>query len=478
MRVLLVNPDYEIERYMGRHFGRMGWVMPPMGLLYLAAQLEAEGVEVAVYDAQVDERSLDEALGGFEPAIVGITCATALVGSTLEAARIAKERLPGVTVVVGGVHPTVRPDDLLGGPEVDIAVRGEGLHTIVEIARAVASGARQELEDIRGISFRRDGEPVHNPSRPLEPDVDAFPFPARHLVPMEIYRMSPDLSIRPPMDIVFGAYGCPYDCVFCAAQSVMGGSFRARSLDNIFAEIDRVVREQNPRTLLMGDDNFVLSKERTLDFCDRYRARGYHETLPWQVATRVDSVDGEILRAMAQAGCYLVSFGIESGVGRLLDTVEKGAEVGQAETAVRLAKEAGLIVRATFILGLPGETVADSEATIRFSRKLPLDQVRFALATPFPGTKLWEIAMAEGSVETDDWMRLSSMGGYRSDELFYVPKGRDSEELKKLQRRANFGFYFRPRIVAGFARRIRSVDELGDYARGAWGLLKATVAPY
>ncbi|MEX1309669.1 MAG: radical SAM protein [Candidatus Sulfomarinibacteraceae bacterium] len=478
MRVLLVNPDYEIERYMGRHFGRMGWVMPPMGLLYLAAQLEAEGVEVAVYDAQVDERSLDEALGGFEPAIVGITCATALVGSTLEAARIAKERLPGVTVVVGGVHPTVRPDDLLGGPHVDIAVRGEGLHTIVEIARAVASGARQELEDIRGISFRRGGEPVHNPSRPLEPDVDTFPFPARHLVPMEIYRMSPDLSIRPPMDIVFGAYGCPYDCVFCAAQSVMGGSFRARSLDNIFSEIDRVVREQNPRTLLMGDDNFVLSKERTLDFCDRYRARGYHETLPWQVATRVDSVDGEILRAMAQAGCYLVSFGIESGVGRLLDTVEKGAEVGQAETAVRLAKEAGLVVRATFILGLPGETVADSEATIRFSRKLPLDQVRFALATPFPGTKLWEIAMAEGSVETDDWMRLSSMGGYRSDELFYVPKGRDSEELKRLQRRANFGFYFRPRIVAGFVRRIRSLDELGEYARGAWGLLKATVAPY
>jgi len=478
MRVLLVNPDYEIERYMGRHFGRMGWVMPPMGLLYLAAQLEAEGLEVAVYDAQVDERSLDEALGGFEPAIVGITCATALVGSTLEAARIAKERLPGVTVVVGGVHPTVRPDDLLGGTHVDIAVRGEGLHTIVEIARAVESGGWDELEDIRGISFLRGGEPVHNPSRPLEPDVDAFPFPARHLVPMEVYRMSPDLSIRPPMDIVFGAYGCPYDCVFCAAQSVMGGSFRARSLDNIFSEIDRVVREQNPRTLLMGDDNFVLSKERTLDFCDRYRARGYHETLPWQVATRVDSVDGEILRAMAEAGCYLVSFGIESGVGRLLDTVEKGAEVEQAETAVRLAKEAGLIVRATFILGLPGETVADSEATIRFSRTLPLDQVRFALATPFPGTKLWEIAMAEGSVEIDDWMRLSSMGGYRSDELFYVPRGRDSEELKRLQRRANFGFYFRPRIMAGFVRRIRSFDEFSEYARGAWGLLKATVAPY
>ena len=478
MKVLLVNPDYEIERYMGRHFGRMGWVMPPMGLLYLAAQLEVAGIAVSVYDAQIEQRSLADALTEEEPEIVGITCATALVGSTLTAARMVKENLPTSTVVVGGVHPTVRPDDLLRSPEIDIAVRGEGLKTIVEICRAVDSGDGDELRAIAGTSHRLDGELVTNPSRPLEPNVDDFPFPARHLVPMEIYRMSPDLSIRPPMDIVFGAYGCPYDCVFCAAQTVMGGSFRARSLDNIFAEIDQVVREQHPRTLLMGDDNFVLSKERTLDFCDRYTSRGYHKTLPWQIATRVDSVDGEILHAMRKAGCYLVSFGIESAVGRLLDTIEKDAQLGQAETAVRLAKEAGLVVRATFILGLPGETVEDSQSTIQLSRRLPLDQVRFALATPYPGTRLWEIAAAEGSVDIDDWMQLSSMAGYRGEELFYVPEGRDSEELKRLQRQANFGFYFRPRVMLGFAGRIRSFGELGEYARGAWGLLKATVAPY
>lgn len=478
MKVLLVNPDYEIERYMGRHFGRMGWVMPPMGLLYLAAALEREDIEVEVYDAQIEHRSLETALREARPDLVGITCATALVGSTLAAARLVKQTLPDTAVAVGGVHPTVRPDDLVGDPAVDIAVRGEGLETIVEICRALDSGDGTTLRSIAGTSHRLDGELVDNPSRPLEADVDAFPFPARHLLPMEVYRMSPDLSIRPPMDIVFGAYGCPYDCVFCAAQTVMGGSFRARSLDNIFSEIDRVVAEQRPRTLLMGDDNFVLSKERTLDFCARYHERGYDRTLPWQIATRVDSVDGEILDALAKAGCYLVSFGIESAVGRLLETVEKGAEVEQARTAVRLAKKAGLVVRATFILGLPGETRADSEATIRFSRELPLDQVRFALATPFPGTRLWEIAEAEGSVEIDDWMQLSSMGGYREGELFYVPKGRSSAELKKLQRRANFGFYFRPRIVAGFVRRIRSFDELGEYARGAWGLLRATVAPY
>ena len=151
-------------------------------------------------------------------------------------------------------------------------------------------------------------------------------------------------------------------------------------------------------------------------------------------------------------------------------------DVFGTETAVRLAKQAGLVVRATFILGLPGETREDSEATIAFAKRLPLDQVRFALATPFPGTKLWEIAMAEGSLEIEDWMALSSMGGYREGELVYVPQGRDSEELKKLQRRANFSFYFRPKIMAGFVKRIRSFDELTDYARGAWGLLASLTA--
>ena len=476
MKVLLVNPDYAIERYMGKHFGRMGWVMPPMGVLYLAAQLEMDGIDVRVYDAQVEQRPLTEVLTDYDPRIVGITCATALVESTFAAARLVKEHKPSTVVLAGGVHPTVRPEEMLRCDEVDVAVRGEGLITQVEIARAVEGNG--DFSQIRGISYRRDGEIVHNPARPLEQNVDSFPFPARHLVPMDAYSMSPDLSLRRPYDIVFGAFGCPFDCVFCAAQVVMGGSFRMRSVDNIMEEIDLVVRNYQPRSLLMGDDNFVISLERTMEFCEKYRARGYHKTLPWQIATRVDSVDREILKALADAGCYLVSFGIESAVPRLLDTVEKGAEPEQAEAAVRWAKEAGLKVRATLILGLPGETREESLETIAFAKRLPIDQVRFALATPYPGTRLWEIALEEGSLRVDDWIELSSMGGYREGDIVYVPKGRGSEELKKLQRQANFGFYFRPRIMLGFASRIRSFEDLNEYARGAWGLLRATVAPY
>ena len=177
---------------------------------------------------------------------------------------------------------------------------------------------------------------------------------------------------------------------------------------------------------------------------------------------------------MKAAGCYLVSFGLESGVDELLRGVDKGLSVAQSEAAVRWAKEAGLLVRATLILGLPGETPQQSAETIDFARRLPLDQVRFALATPFPGTALWDQAVAEGLVHVDDWMSLSLMGGYRDGELPYVPPGREASELKRLQRRANLGFYLRPRIMWGFARRSRSPAELWEYVRAGWGLLRAS----
>ncbi len=475
-KVLLVNPDYDIERYMGRHFGKMAWVMPPMGLLYLAARLEHEGIEVEVFDAQIERRSLKDALVSFAPDIVGLTCASALVESCIAAAKLTKAQDPTTLVIVGGVHPTVRPEDLLSSQNIDVAVRGEGLETIVELAKKAS--VPYDFAAIDGISFRTDGAISHTKNRPLVQDVDSFPFPARHLLPMDQYRMSPDLSLRRPFDIIFTAYGCPYDCVFCGAQTVMGGSFRMRSINNVMDEIDLVINKNKIRSLLVGDDNFMISQERTLEFCDNYASRGHHKTVPWQIATRVDSVDQRSLEAVKNAGCYLVSFGIESGVKRSLNTAEKGIDVETSERAVRLAKEAGLIVRATFILGLPGETRSESLETIRFAQGMPLDQLRFALATPYPGTRLWQIAIDEGAKEIEDWMALSSMAGYRPEELFYVPKGRQSEELKKLQRRANFNFYFRPRIMYGFLKRIRSFEDITEYGRGGWGLLKATLSPY
>lgn len=457
---------------MGRHLARVGWVMPPMGLLYVAAGLEREGHEVEVYDAQIDERPLPQVLESFRPEVVGITCVSALLGSALSAARIVKERFPGIPIVMGGVHPSVRPDDVLASVDVDVAVRGEGVWTMVDLVRAFSSGS--SLSGISGISYRGDGRNVHEPERPAVKDAGLLPFPARHLVDLRQYRMSPDFSVRRPFDILFTAFGCPYHCIFCASQSVIGNIFRSRPIRSVMEELDQSVARHGIRSLLIGDDNFGVRRERALEFCEEYISRGYHKTIPWIVALRVDCVDQEMLAAMKRAGCYLLCFGIESGVPRLLEKLNKGITVEQSERAVRLAKEAGLRARGSFILGIPTETREESLETIRFSRRLPLDQVRFALATPFPGTALWHLAESEGQARVEDWMSLSLMAGYRNGPPPYIPAGRGAEELKRLQRSANLGFFFRPRTVLGFVRRIRRPLDLYESALGAWQLARAS----
>jgi len=473
MKVLLINPHYSIERYMGKHLASVGWVMPPMGLLYVAANLEREGHAVAVYDAQIDARPLDEALKEARPDVVGITCVSALLASALSAARLVKAYARAIRVVAGGVHPSVRPQDLLDSSDVDVVVRGEGIWTMAELVRAFESGS--PIGDIRGIVYKTDGKTIHTPDRPPVRDGDAMPFPARHLVDTRRYRMSPDFSMRRPFDIVFTSFGCPYRCIFCASQSVIGGLFRPRTVLSVMEEIDGMVRRVPIRSLLVGDDNFGVRRERALEFCALYQSRGYHRRIPWQVSIRVDCVDPEMLKAMKRSGCFIVSFGIESGVPRLLEKLRKGITLEQSEAAVRYAKEAGLRTRGTFILGIPTETREESLETIRFSRRLPLDQVRFALATPFPGTELWDIAREEGAPRVEDWMSLSLMAGYRSGPPPYTPVGRDPEDLKRLQRKANFSFFFRPRTVADYLRRARSPRDLAEFARGAWELARASL---
>lgn len=179
-------------------------------------------------------------------------------------------------------------------------------------------------------------------------------------------------------------------------------------------------------------------------------------------------MDEELLRKIRQAGCSILSIGIETGSQRLMDLIDKKLTLSQVEKAVRLIKRAGIRPRASVILGFPTETRAESLETIKFVCRLPLEQAKFSLATPFPGTKLWDIAVKEGRVdpETVDWRRLSLVSGYAEGDPPYYPEGRDPNELKRLQRMANFRFFFRPRIILGYLKRIKSPADIPHFVRG------------
>jgi len=475
VRVLLVNPPYDIKRYMGG-LAKVGWVFPPIGLLYIASYLRKHqpAWDVRIYDSQVAEQDFREYFDDLRPDIVGITCQSALVYSTLETAHIVKQGNPQTLVAIGGVHASLRPQDLLGSEYVDLVVRGEGEETFLEIGAAFQE--QGSFAGIPGISYRGLSELIHNPDRPISADLDSYPMPALDLVPIERYRISPDMRTGSRLGLIITSRGCPYDCMFCANKLLTKRTYRLRSIPSVIEEIDYYLEHYRINQLMIFDDNFAVDKKRTLELCAEFVRRGYPAKFNWWTEARVDVLDEEILTAMKRAGCSIISLGLESGNQRLLDLIKKNITLEQTRKTVELIHAAGIKSRASFILGLPSETRDESRQTIRFAYSLPLDQVRFSIATPFPGTELWDIAVQEGRIDPEniDWTKLSLMGGYADFLPLYYPEGRSAEEMKRLQKRANLFFFLRPRIIWGYINRIKSREDFFNIFMGFFHLVKAT----
>jgi anaerobic magnesium-protoporphyrin IX monomethyl ester cyclase len=474
--ILLVNPPYDIKRYMGG-LAKVGWVFPPVGLLYIAAYIRKlnPSWDVKIYDSQVETQDFRELLEQLRPDIVGITCQSALVYSTLETARLVKQQNPATLVVAGGVHASLRPQDLLTNKDIDLVVRGEGEETFLDICRAFQE--KETFAGIPGLSYK-DGtsDIISTPDRAIYDDLDAYPMPALDLVPVDKYRISPDMRTGSRLGLIITSRGCPYDCMFCANKLLTKRTYRLRSIESVIEEIEYYLEHYQINQLMIFDDNFAVDKKRTLALCAEFVKRGYPDKFSWWSEARVDVLDEEVLSAMKRAGCTIISLGLESGNQRLLDLIKKNITLEQTRRTVELIHKVGIKSRASFILGLPTETREESLKTIEFAYSLPLDQVRFSIATPFPGTELWDIAVHEGRIDPEaiDWTKLSLMGGYADFLPLYYPAGRSAEELKKLQKRANLFFFLRPRIIWGYINRIKSADDLLSIGSGLFHLLKAT----
>lgn len=476
MRILLVNPPYDIKRYMGG-LAKVGWVFPPIGLLYIAAYLRKHqpSWDVRIYDSQVAEQDFREYIDELRPDVVGITCQSALVYSTLETARIVKEKNSGTLVAVGGVHASLRPRDLLVSETVDVVVRGEGEETFLDMCTAFQR--QGSLAGIPGISYKEGLSAItDNPDRAMAGDLDSFPMPALDLVPIEKYRISPDMRTGSRLGLIITSRGCPYACMFCANKLLTKRTYRLRSIPSVIEEIEYYLEHYRINQLMIFDDNFAVDKKRTLELCAEFVRRGYPEKFNWWTEARVDVLDEEILTAMKRAGCSIISLGLESGNQRLLDLIKKNITLEQTRKTVEIIHKTGIKSRASFILGLPTETREESRQTIKFAYSLPLDQVRFSIATPFPGTELWDIAVKDGRIDPEniDWTKLSLMGGYADFLPLYFPEGRSAEEMKKLQKRANLLFFLRPRIIRGYINRIKSPGDFVNIFKGFYHLVKAT----
>lgn len=400
MRVLLVNPN--TRKY---YDGRPITLLPPLGILYIAATLEREGHQVVFLDADIDNVStqgLVDLLQRSEPDIVGITCTTFQYPAVGETVKTVKELLPRSTVIVGGAHPTALPRETLSDcKDIDIVVRGEGEDLMVQLSEALESC--MPLKSVAGITYRcDDGGITHNPDRARLTNPDSLPFPAHHLnQPIARYSEHYRSMLYPGASVVTSR-GCPFRCIFCANKS---RRVRMRSPESVVEEVEMLVQRYGIREVDFHDDTFNLQPRRVMRICELLIERDLPRRLAWRAECRANQnlVPDELFHAMKEAGCHLVSFGVESGSQRVLDIMQKDVTLEEVQAAFRAARGAGLRTRAFFMIGNLGECKSDVRKTIGFAKQLAADAYQFTIVTPYPGSELYEIAKDRGWIKVEDW---------------------------------------------------------------------------
>ena len=370
----------------------------PLGLAYLAAALEKGGYELTVFDCPalgINPEELRARLASFEPDVVGITSITPTIKSTLLAARIAKEACPNAVVVLGGPHATFMDSQILSDySDVDIVVRGEGEETLIELlSRIIDSG---DLQTVSGISFRKNGQIIRTPNRPFIQNLDELPRPAYQYFPLKKYQFFGKLILP-----IMTSRGCPYQCSYCVSSRMAGKMFRVRSPKNVVDELEWLRDVHGAGVFSFYDDAFTYDKKRAIEICEEIKKRNID--LPWDCQTRVDKISEEVLVKMREANCQLVSFGAESGCQKILDAVNKRTTIELNEKAVKMAKDVGLSVAMSVIIGFPGETAETLKQTFDFIRRTEPDYVYLCVATPYPGTAMRSLLEELGWKMSTDW---------------------------------------------------------------------------
>ncbi|HEX55509.1 MAG: hypothetical protein DRO90_00550 [Candidatus Altiarchaeales archaeon] len=381
MKLLLLNPParekYVKESRCQHRAAVFQSVYPPLTLAYIAS-LTRQDNEVRLIDAIGDEISLEKLkrdVEKFDPDLIIVNTTT----PTIENDLMVIEKLRGITKAksaIFGVHATHFARELIKLPQIDIVIKKEPEITAYELTK-------KNLEDVSGIIYKDNGKIRENPDREfLNPD--ELPFPAWDLVDLDNYRM----PIKNEKYVLLSTgRGCPYRCKFCVSQSYYGRRFRKRSVESVIEEIEYVT-SLGIRNFFFFVETFTLDRRFVINLCEEIIRRNLN--IEWVCNSRVDTVDVEMLRQMKRAGCWLISFGIESADQRILDNVNKGITVEQSKKAIEITNKVGIATIGHFIFGLPGETQETIKETIEFSKKLPLNFAEFYIATPFPGSELFD----------------------------------------------------------------------------------------
>ncbi|KWT86929.1 B12-binding domain-containing radical SAM protein [Candidatus Magnetominusculus xianensis] len=456
MKILLLNPPSP----SGEKFTREGrctqqsaiWttLWPPVSLVYTGTLLKEHGHEVKVIDCpaeHIDFNSLPRVISAFCPDAVVWSAATPSIDSDLNLASVIKTLNPATYTIVFGTHVTVLDLSVLEHtPSLDIVVRNEPEITILETINALSSSSGlANLSAVEGITYRnRTGTITQNQPRQFIPDIDALPFPDWSLINVNSYRLP--LKDKPFL-MVMPQRGCHFPCTFCTSSTYYGTRLRTRRVDSIIKEMKEAAERFNIRDFFFWAETFTANPAFVRSLCNAIVDSDLR--VSWVCNSRIDTVDGELLYLMRKAGCWMVSYGIESFNPEILKGVRKNIEVSRINKIISLTKEAGILASAHIIFGLPHETLRSALDTKRRVLGLDLDFAQFYCAVPFPGSALYGQALVEGwlaGAASVDFTR------FRQERPVMTLNTITQSEVEAVRAQAVREFYLRPRIIFGILR--------------------------
>ncbi|MFT7671264.1 MAG: anaerobic magnesium-protoporphyrin IX monomethyl ester cyclase [Planctomycetota bacterium] len=415
----------------------------PLGIMAVAAAVREGGFDdIHILDMKAEnwtaEKAL-EALKELKPDVVGLSAMTYEAGCLHKLARLIKSDIPGAVTVAGGPHPSVADDDVMKDEAVDFCVRGEGEEIFLDLVQGIAV-LRSDWDGCTGITWRNsDGDVVREPDRSPPDDLDELPMPAWDLIDHPKYHNMPRgglIYAHKEFATMFSSRACPWRCTYC--HNSYGKKFRARSAENVLAEIDYLVKNHGVKELVFMDDIFNLRPERAAAIARGLIERNYGLKMTFPNGLRGDILKEDLVLLLKEAGMYRCMVAVESSSARIQKVMKKNLKIDKVKHIVEFIAKQGVLVHGAFMLGFPTETEEEMEATIDWAADSAFHTAAFFRVIPFKGTQLFEEVEQAGFELPSNWEAYEP---YQTDiNLSEAPE----TKITAIRNRAYRKFYFKP----------------------------------
>lgn len=414
--------------------------MYPSGILCLTSYLKDNSIDSIIVDSKIESKKIPfdqrikaiiKYLKKIKPKIVGISSTNLEFNEVVKINKAIKKFNKDIFIITGGSQPTYRAKDFLNNGFKFISI-GEGEKTILEFVKEIKNKTFN-WEKINGLAWKKGNQQIFNPSRQLMPEEEVNQIKSLSFDKIDPRYFDINLGIIRGLPIrgalLLTTRGCPFNCSYCGCNLIFGRKLRFKTMENIEAEIKRLKEKHQIEGIWIVDDTFTISEKHILGVCKILKKY----SLIWGCQSRVDTINEKIAKAMKESGCVQIDFGVESGSQRILDEIIfKRTNTTQIIKAFELAKKYKLRTLANFMIGLPTETYKDLEMTKNLAKKIKADVYIFSIATPLPGTKLYD--MVGINIKPKQYAQLNWNGSPLTEKL---NKSNIKNLLKERQKLAN-----------------------------------------